>query len=383
MRIGHYAPLLWAPGGIASYVRRLGDAQRARGHEVVYYSRLAPPGSPPTHVVASDAELFAAADADRLGVLHLHKPVGTLPAERVPTLRTMHGNQGSCPSGSRYLERTGAPCDRDYSVLGCVWGHLVDHCGSRRPTELRDNLAGLRHEQRLAAEIPTLTVSQYVRDAMVASGCPPDRLEVLHSPAPSPGAPYAPPPIDGPPRIAFMGRLVPHKGVDWLLRAAAQVPGLHVDVAGTGPQPVEDDLRALVGHLGLADRVQFHGWLDAPAVQTLLSQTWAVAVPSTWHEPAGLVTLEAASAGRAVVASTVGGIPEYARPEFALLAPPGDVDALAGHLRTLATDPERTAEMGRRGRALMQRHFSMDAFLDRLDAVYARVADCAPRPSTV
>lgn len=382
MRTGHYAPLLWAPGGIASYVRRLGDALRARGHEVVYYSRLAPPGSPPTRVVSSDAELFTAADTDRLDVLHLHKPVGTLPADRVPTLRTMHGNQGSCPSGSRYLERSGTPCNRNYSALGCAWGHLVDHCGSRRPKELWGNLTNVRHEQRLAAEVPTLTVSQYIRNAMVASGCPPDRLEVLHSPAPDPVHAYTPPPTDGPPRVAFLGRLVPHKGADWLLRAAAQVPGLEIDVAGTGPEAFEDELRALVGRLGLTERVRFHGWLGESAVRSLLAQSWAVAVPSTWHEPAGLVTLEAGSAGRAVVASAVGGIPEYARPEFSLLAPPGDVEALAGHLQTLATDPARTTEMGRRGRALMQRHFSMDAFLDRLDAVYARVADRAPRPST-
>jgi glycosyltransferase involved in cell wall biosynthesis len=230
--------------------------------------------------------------------------------------------------------------------------------------------------------VTTLTVSKYVRDTMIASGCPPARLEVLHSPAPDPVAAYAPPPIDGPPRVAFLGRLVPHKGVDWLLRAAAQVPALQVDVAGTGPQSVEDELRILVDRLGLSDRVQFYGWLAEPAARALLAQTWVVAVPSTWHEPAGLVTLEAASAGRAVVASTAGGIPEYARSEFALLAPPGDVEALADRLHTLATDPGRTADMGRRGRALMQRRFSMDAFLDRLDAVYARVASRSPRPST-
>jgi glycosyltransferase involved in cell wall biosynthesis len=382
MRIGHYAPLLWAPGGIASYVRRLGTSLEARGHEVVYYSRLAPPGSPPTQVVDSDASLFAAAARDGLDVLHLHKPVDTLPDDRVPTLRTMHGNQGGCPSGSRYLERTGRPCPRSYSTLGCIWGHVVDHCGSRRPAEIWKNLQNVEHEQRLAAALPTLTVSAFVRDAMIASGCSPDRLTVLTSPAPANNAPFRPPPTDGPPRVAFLGRLVPQKGVDWLIEAAAQVPTLQVDIAGTGADAFETSLRALADRLGVRDRVQFHGWLGPEDSRALMLNARAVAVPSTWHEPAGLVTLEAASLGRAVVASDVGGIPEYARPEFSLLAPPRDTAALAAHLHTLATDYDDAADRGRQGYALVRSApFSMAAFLDRLEAIYARVADRAFLPT--
>lgn len=383
MRIGHYAPRLWAPGGIASYVRRLGASLRARGHEVIYYSRAAPPDSPSTRVVDADGALFAAAARDGLDVLHLHKPVDTLPDDRVPTLRTMHGNQGGCPSGSRYLERTGRPCPRSYSALGCIWGHLVDHCGSRRPAEIWANLQNVEHEQRLAAALPTLAVSAYVRDAMVASGCAPDRLTVLRSPAPTNDAPFRPPPTDGPPRVAFLGRLVPHKGVDWLIEAAARVPGLQVDVAGTGPDAFERHLRALADRLDVRDRVHFHGWLDPDDSRALMLGARAVAVPSTWHEPAGLVTLEAASVGRAVVASDVGGIPEYARPEFARLAPPRDTAALAAHLHALTTDDDLAADLGRQGYALARSdRFSMAAFLDRLEAIYAHVADRAPLPTS-
>jgi glycosyltransferase involved in cell wall biosynthesis len=243
------------------------------------------------------------------------------------------------------------------------------------------NFKNFHHERAQAAELTTLTVSAFVRDAMISSGCSPEQLEVLLSPAPDVDRPFAPPPRDGVPRIAFLGRLVSHKGIDWLLEAAAQVPTLHVDVAGTGPSDVEADLHALVDRLEIGHRVTFHGWLESEAVQTLISNARAVAVPSTWHEPAGLVTLEAASQGRAVVASAVGGIPEYARPEFAVLAPPRDTDALAIHLRRLASDYDRAVEMGRRGHALMQREFSMDQFLDRLEDVYTRVMATQPLAS--
>jgi glycosyltransferase involved in cell wall biosynthesis len=265
------------------------------------------------------------------------------------------------------------PCPRSYSAAGCTFGHLVDHCGSRRPNKFWSNFQNFHHERAQAAELKTLTVSAFIRDAMISSGCSPEKLEVLLSPAPDVDRPFTPPPRDGVPRIAFLGRLVSHKGIDWRLEAAAQVPTLHIDIAGTGPNDVESDLHALVDDLEIGHRVTFHGWLESEGVNSLISAARAVAVPSTWHEPAGLVTLEAASQGRAVVASAVGGIPEYARPEFAVLAPPRDTDALAIHLRRLASNYDWAAEMGRRGHALMQREFSMDHFLDRLEDVYSRV----------
>lgn len=378
MNIGHYAPDLWAPGGIATYVRRLGQAQSTCGHTVHYFTCTDRPDSPSSHLVADDTILFEAAAANAIDVLHLHKPVTTLPHERVPVLRTMHGNQGGCPSGSRYLQRSGRPCSRTFHPLGCAWGHLIDRCGSRRPNRLWANLQNIRHEHALAAQIPTLTVSQYVRDMMISAGCPDEKLDVLHSPAPEPPESYAPPPTEGPPRFAYLGRLAAEKGVDWLLDAAARVPSIHVDVAGTGSPMAESALREQIQRLGIGNRVTLHGWLDPTDASKLLTSARAAVVPSTWQEPAGLVALEAASAGRAVVASRVGGIPEYASPEFALLAAPRDTEALADHLYALAHDYDRAAVMGRRGRRLTQTRFSMATFLDRLDRIYHRVARSSP-----
>ena len=67
----------------------------------------------------------------------------------------------------------------------------------------------------------------------------------------------------------------------------------------------------------------------------------AVVFPSVWHEPAGLITLEAAALGRPVIASAVGGIPEYATDAFALRVPPRDVDGLAHAMSQLAVTLSR------------------------------------------
>ena len=161
MRIGHYAPQLWAPGGIATYVRRLGVAQADHGHEVFYLSRDATGTDErvgKTRRVAGDADLFRQATVLDLDVLHLHKSVTVLPDDRVPTVRTMHGHQGSCPSASRYLARTGRPCNRVPSLGGCLVGHVLDRCGSVRPRQLAANFARLRHEVESRHEI---AVEQY------------------------------------------------------------------------------------------------------------------------------------------------------------------------------------------------------------------------------
>ena len=265
MRIAHYAPKLWSPGGIASYVRRLGQAQAAFGDEVVYLSRFdeSDPADTTQHTVSDEDALYDQVENLNIDVLHLHWPVSTLPDDRPPMVRTMHGNQGSCPSGSRYLKRSGQPCHRRYSLAGCLWGHLVDHCGSRRPHKTLENFQRIEHEQRQAAKIPTLTVSRFLKEQMIRSGCPADHLSVLHSPAPAVDAAFAPPPATVPPRFVFAGRLEPKKGADWLLRAAAQVePQVHIDVAGSGSDAYVETLHQLVADLDLATQVTFHGWLD-------------------------------------------------------------------------------------------------------------------------
>jgi glycosyltransferase involved in cell wall biosynthesis len=370
MTIGHYAPGLGAQGGISTYVRRAGRAQAEAGHAVHYFARSA--RATDAHVVAGDDDLFEQARAQKVDVLHLHRPVDDLPAERVPTVRTMHGNQGSCPSGSRYLARKKAPCHRAYSVAGCLWGHLVDHCGSRRPHRIRANFRRIEHEQRQAAQVPTLTVSHFVKEQMVRSGCPADNLHVLRSPAPSVGEAYTPPP-EGTPRFVFLGRIEPKKGVDWLLRAAARVERpIRVDIAGDGNDAYVRKMQALAETLGVAGRVTFHGWLESDAVSALMQAARAVVFPSVWHEPAGLITLEAAAEGRPVIAGRVGGIPEYALEDFALLADPHDEEALAGAIEQLAGDRTRAERMGRAGRRAAQTRFAISDFVETLTEIYAQ-----------
>jgi glycosyltransferase involved in cell wall biosynthesis len=286
-------------------------------------------------------------------------------------VRTVHTHAPYCPSQGRFLKSPGAPCDRNYGLLGCLWGHAVNRCGSVRPAALRRNFATVRTEMRTLRQIPTIVVSDFLRQQMIRAGYPADRIDVLYLPCPA-AKPYAPPPAVGKPRFAFLGRMIPHKGVDWLLRAVQRVRAdVAIDLAGTGNQ--EAEYRALASTLNLDARVSFHGWLAGEQVDGLLAGARALIFPSIWHEPGGTVAFEAMVAGRAVVMSRVGGMPEVVDDgQNGLLIEPGDVDALAAAIDHLARDYDLARRLGETGRRRVLENYTLEQHMARLHALYAR-----------
>jgi glycogen(starch) synthase len=112
--------------------------------------------------------------------------------------------------------------------------------------------------------------------------------------------------------IAAIGQLVAHKGFDLLINAFADVaatfPDVDLLIAGEGE--CRSQLAELVHRHGLADRVYLLGRVDESAVASLMAGSLFVAVPSR-REAFGLVALEAMAAGKRVLATPVGGIPEF------------------------------------------------------------------------
>ena len=395
MKIGHYiAAGLFAPGGIGSYLRRVVAGQVRRGHELVLFERqpsLASPGRDGFHEAAAirrttdDADLLRQAHDLSLDVLHAHTLVETAGEAghgRPALVRTMHGHEAYCPSGMRHLAfPSSRPCPRGYHVAGCTWGHLVNRCGSIRPSRFLDGFHRVERERRNAGRFFNLTVSQFVRGQMIRAGYDPATCQVVHNPAPAP-LPVVPPLATGePPRFLFLGRLVPGKGAPWLLRAAARANApVRLEIAGAGPQ--EPALRRLARKLGLEDRVDWLGWLDEAQVGTRMAAARALVFPSLWQEPAGLVTAEAAAAGRAVIASRVGGIPEYAaKLGHCLIVEPGDVPALAAAIDRLAEDALLAARLGLAGwHQVAAGTLSLEAHLNQLETVYTFVMKNVPLP---
>jgi glycogen(starch) synthase len=154
--------------------------------------------------------------------------------------------------------------------------------------------------------------------------------------------------------IVFVGRLHAQKGVDTLVRAAALLPGVPVTLAGDGPERAAVEL--LARQLGVTDRVRVTGFRPHREVPALLAGADVVVLPSRYEE-LGTALVEAMAAGRPVVASAVGGIPELVRDGVdGLLVPPGDPAALAGAIEKLLADPDLAATLGASGRARVAEH---------------------------
>lgn len=147
-------------------------------------------------------------------------------------------------------------------------------------------------------------------------------------------------------RLGVLGRLIPLKNVEVAIETVARLQsvgiGAELEIAGEGP--AEPTLRALAKTLQIEERVRFLGW--RADVRPLLA-TWDVLLIPSRQEGLGLAALEAMAAGRAVIATQVGGLVELvADGVTGRLVPPGNVDALVVCVAELARDRARLERMG-------------------------------------
>ncbi len=176
------------------------------------------------------------------------------------------------------------------------------------------------------------------------------------------------------PYFLGIGRIVPQKGFYELIKAyaASGVTDIDLLLAGDGPDMAR--LCALRAELGLCRRVHFLGRAGRSAVHSLMRGATGVVVPSL-REPFGIVSLEAMAAGKALLASCVGGIPEVVPTGTGVhLVPPGDVDALAEGLRWLSAGASSDCAEGLRRHAM---RFVWPRIAERYLAVYREAAQVA------
>ncbi|MFN8545939.1 MAG: glycosyltransferase [Candidatus Binatia bacterium] len=172
------------------------------------------------------------------------------------------------------------------------------------------------------------------------------------------------------PVVGTVGRLEVRKGHDTLLLAAQALArqGRRVQVLIVGDGPLREALAGRAAALGLDGMVRFTGNLRD--VRPALAAMDAFVLPSE-AEGMSNALLEALAAGRAVVATAVGGTSEVCDGEqTGLLVPAGDPAAMADALARLLADPARAARMGAAGRAAVDERFGARAMVARLERLY-------------
>jgi glycosyltransferase involved in cell wall biosynthesis len=222
-------------------------------------------------------------------------------------------------------------------------------------------------------------VSAHDRQSALAVGIAAERLiHINNGIADLPGQPEtARDPADAWPadrvRILFVGRLDRQKGADILCQALEQLRHTHYAVV-IGDSVVSNADAAL----RLPDNARGVGWIPRSDVEGFVRAAQVVVMPSRW-EGLPLVALEAMRAGRAVVATRVGGLPEVVEHETTgLLVPPDDAPALVRALAVL--DAARLESMGAAGRQRFERLFRADRMRDRTEALYRSLVPTSADP---
>jgi glycosyltransferase involved in cell wall biosynthesis len=172
------------------------------------------------------------------------------------------------------------------------------------------------------------------------------------------------------PTVGVIGRLDKMKGIDCFLNAVAEIvkKTKEAQFLIVGDGPLKGELKKRAYYLGILERVVFTGFRkDIPDILSIID----ILVASTLSEALPTSILEGMSAGKPVVATNVGGVPEVViNGETGILIPSKDSDALAAAILELLESPEKRVMMGKKGRQHVMEHFSIENMVREYERFY-------------
>jgi glycosyltransferase involved in cell wall biosynthesis len=164
-----------------------------------------------------------------------------------------------------------------------------------------------------------------------------------------------------PAHFAYVGRLVPEKGLDVLLRAAKLLKseGLRFQLLLIGDGPERTNLEAQIANENLQDVARVTGFLRGSDLSNQMSRIDAVVMPSIWEETAGLAAIEQMMRGKVVIASDIGGLGEIVG-DAGLKFPAGDAASLAAQMKKVIENSADTSRVGNTAQARAHSLFLAD-----------------------
>ncbi|MCE5242555.1 MAG: glycosyltransferase family 4 protein [Syntrophobacteraceae bacterium] len=171
--------------------------------------------------------------------------------------------------------------------------------------------------------------------------------------------------------ILFMAKLDSIKGLHVLLDACRLAPSVRVVLAGRLEVPHAEKFIA-----ALPENATYVGMKHGEELNRLRSQARAVVLPSVWYENQPFTIIEAFAAGKAVIASDLGGMTELVlHGRRGLLVPPDDAHSLANAMQWVASNPPEAARMGQDARRYAAGEHAADVHYERLLEIYKGVSD--------
>ncbi len=392
--VSEHASPLAAVGGVDAggqnvHVEALSRALARAGHEVTVYTRR-DAADLPERVVTDDGVVvhhLTAGPAEPLAKDDLLPYVGELSrvlADRLaadePDVVHAHFWMSGLASlaAVRQLPGTGFPAPpvvQTFHALGVTKKRFQGRADTSPPVRIR-------MERALARDVAAIVAtSSEEAQELVRLGAARSRVTVV--PCGVDVEQFRP---DGPAaergphrRVLSVGRLVPRKGFDMIIRALPAVPDTELVVAGgpaegdLGDHPEAARLRRLAERIGVADRVRLVGAVPRPDMPALMRSADLV-VCAPWYEPFGIVPLEAMACGVPVVASAVGGfLDTVVDGATGTLVPPQRPDRLAAAMRKLLAEPFWREAYGTAGVDRARSRYSWERIAAGTTAVYEQV----------
>jgi glycosyltransferase involved in cell wall biosynthesis len=174
--------------------------------------------------------------------------------------------------------------------------------------------------------------------------------------------------------VGLISYLRSYKGHDYFIEAARIIAGQRNDVtfviAGEGPD--ERSIRSRIERLGLSGSIRMLGFRQD--LLNVFRSLDVFVIPSVEGDTIPQVLMQALAIGLPVVSTTVGSIPDVVTDgDTGFVVPPRDAGALAERILRLLDDARLRTRMGEQGRALVQRCYSLERMLDRMEGVYDRL----------
>jgi len=174
------------------------------------------------------------------------------------------------------------------------------------------------------------------------------------------------------PVIFYAARHIHVKGFHYLLKAADEVlRKFDATFVVGGKGPLMSSLKNLTNKLGISNHIVFTGWISNYHMPYLLSNIADICVSTSLVEQLPSYIMECMAAGKPLVASSVGGVPEIVENTVnGYLVPSRDYEETARRIMDLLSDPEKARKMGLAGRKMIKEQLNMKCSILKLMKVY-------------
>jgi glycosyltransferase involved in cell wall biosynthesis len=286
---------------------------------------------------------------------------------RIPTVMTMHDYKMVCPTYSMLADDK--PCEK------CRGGRFY-YCGLNRCTKgslfkSMVNVAEMYLHHRILHIYDKIDVyispSRFLKNKVLEMGL---KGDIVYLPNCVDVAGFDPAYEWQENSIVYVGRLSHEKGVQTLINAVKDIPGIQLKIIGDGP--LRTDLEKQIEAEQIKN-VMFCGYKTGQYLHDEIKNSMFLVIPSEWYENNPRTVIEAFALGKPAVGARIGGIPELVQDwETGLTYASGDANDLKEKITLMVDRQDKISQMGKNARKLVEQKFNADIHYQNLIKIYKK-----------